>query len=100
MSVQVVDLNFQTGFVADLGYNAARGTANGDDDDEARRSESRSKRTACSAVRIDQDNISVCILSTSWDLPVRIDQEVEMTDRLQEQGYIYYKRLRTDQAIM
>ncbi|GJF00953.1 hypothetical protein PsYK624_172570 [Phanerochaete sordida] len=45
-------------FVADRGYNAARGTTNGDDDDEARRSESRCWRTTYAAVRIDQDNIS------------------------------------------
>ena len=33
----------------------------------------------------------LCILSYKRDLPVRIDQEVEMTDRLQEVGFIYYR---------
>ena len=33
-------------------------------------------------------------------LPVRIDQEVEMTDRLQEVGLIYYRGLRTDHTVM
>ena len=42
----------------------------------------------------------LCILSYKRDLPVRIDQEVEMTDRLQEGRFIYYRRLRTDHTVM
>ena len=62
----------------------------GDDDDEARRSESRSWRTTCTAVRIDQDNISKVYYNTIRGLPVRIDQEVEMTDRSEESSpYIH-----------
>ena len=49
------------------------------------------RRTACAAVRIDQDTISNVYYYTNGGLPVRIDQEVEMTDRLQELGYIYYR---------
>ena len=61
---------------------------------------SRSWRTTYAAVRIDQDNISNVNYYTSGGLPVRIDQEVEMTDRLQEVGFIYYRGLRTDHTVM
>ena len=58
------------------------------------------RRTACAAVRIDQDTISNVYYYTNGGLPVRIDQEVEMTDRLQEVGFIYYRGLRTDHTVM
>ena len=44
--------------------------------------------------------LAVYTTVTNRDLPVRIDQEVEMTDRLQEVGFIYYRGLRTDHTVM
>ena len=46
------------------------------------------------------NKLILCILSYKRDLPVRIDQEVEMTDRLQEGRLIYYRGLRTDHTVM
>ena len=66
------------------GSTLHEGRANGEVDDEARWSVSHSDELTYAAVRIDQDNISNVNYYTSGGLPVRIDQEVEMTDRSEE----------------
>ena len=74
----------ETGTVAELGLKrATRGDRRGGRRGGAVKRITQ-RRKACSAVRIDQDNISNVSTIQITGLPVRIDQEVEMTDRGEE----------------
>ena len=66
------------------GSTLHEGRANGEVDDEARWSVSHSDELTCAAVRIDQVLLASYTTLQATGLPVRIDQEVEMTDGSEE----------------
>ena len=66
------------------GSTLHEGRADGEVDDEARWSVSHSDELTYAAVRIDQVILANSYYYTTTGLPVRIDQEVEMTDRGEE----------------
>ena len=82
------------------GSTLHEGRANGEVDDEARWSVSHSDELTCAAVRIDQGNISDVNYYTSGGLPVRIDQEVEMTDRSEESSPYILQAFRAGYTII
>ena len=72
------------------GSTLHEGRANGEVDDKARWSVSHSDELTCAAVRIDQGILAIISTVQTTGLPVRIDQEVEMTDRSEENSpYIH-----------